>query len=273
MASGLFHYSDANQGYDRPEPENTFIRFWYRYAKWFFYLLRLNLLFFLISLPAYVWAMTLYNSFVVSIGMENIALMPALISYYLEAVPTAVLVIFVLASIVLTGPAWAGLMSVSGRYAQGCFAWPWADFRDAFRENFRQAAIIGVAEAVFIFVTFYYITEENSLFGAYGGIIRILWLIFMCLYLYGRVYLLPMMVSVKLPLGTLIKNSLLLALVKPLRTLFCVGIAIVLAIICSFADFVVVPFFAYSFFAFASSAITYPVMKKYLFDPAEKNQA
>lgn len=264
---GIFAFFDVTKGRDYPEPSSPFIRYWYRYYNRFFHLIRANLMFFMVSLPFYIWAMTLYNSYIVERGLENIALMSALIAFYLESIPAIILVILVILSVIFTGPAWAGLTFVACRYSQGRHAWVWADFRVAFCENLKQAIPVGILEALIIFVTFYYLNETEAIFGKFEGAARIIWFLLLILYICCRMYLFPMMVSVKLPLGQLFKNSVLLVFIKPLRTLLCFALLIGLVILCIFADIVMLPLFAYAFFSFASSAIIYPVLKKIVFEP------
>ena len=63
MKDGIFSFLDFTKpGIDKPEPNKPFVRFWYRYALRFFHLIRLNLVFFAVSLPFYVSAATLYNA-------------------------------------------------------------------------------------------------------------------------------------------------------------------------------------------------------------------
>lgn len=274
MKGSLFSFLDFTKpGKDQPEPQNRVVRFWYRYGMRFFHLLRLNLTVFVVSLPFYVWAMTMYNVYVVGEGLKGIALLPALILYALQWMPAWIKAILTVCSVFTWGPANAGLQYVAGRYAAGEHAWPWQDFFAAAKGNWKQGLLFGILDALVIFVSFYYLAGSETLFGAFIVPARIAWIALLILYGLGRCYLYPIMVQVDLPAGQLLKNAVLLALIKPWRTLLlllCVAAIVALSVV---ADIVVLPLFAYSFLAFAAGSLSAPMIQKYLIDSTDNNRS
>ncbi len=271
MKDGLFSFLDFTKpGRDQPEPKQSFVRFWYRYAMRFFHLIRLNLIFFAVSLPFYVWAMTMYNAYITQEGLKSIALFAALIQYALQWMPAAIRAALVVLSVFLIGPANAGLQFVAGRYAAGEHAWPWLDFFAAAKENWKQGLLFGVVDALVIVVSFYYLAGSETLFSAYVGVARAAWIILLVFYGFGRCYLYPIMVQIDLKVGQLLKNAVLLALVKPWRALVILLTAATIALLCAVADMVMLPLFAYSFLAYTTGALSAPVIRKYLIDPTSE---
>ena len=106
-------------------------------------------------------------------------------------------------------------------------------------------------------------------FGNLGAVLRILWLFLVLIYAMVRVYLYPVMVTVELPFGALLRNCLSLALLKPWRPLLVILIAAVLGIGCMLADLVLVACFLYSFVAFSAAFLTQPMIEKYLLNPQD----
>ncbi len=271
MKKSLFSFLDFTKpGKDKPEPTNPFLLFWYRYQQRFFSLIQVNLLFFLLTFPFYVWVMMLYNSYVVTEGLQGISLMAALAAYALEQVPVPIQIGLVVVSGFCWGPANAGITLVAGKYAAGEHAWPWADFWGAFKANIRQGLLFGLLEAIVIFVSFYYFTETELYIQS--GALRIAWMVLLFFYLLARAYVYPVMTRVKQPAHKLIKNAFILAFIKPWRPLACLLITAVFVLLTAVADMVVLPLFAYAFIAYAGSALTYPVLHKYLLQPSMEAQ-
>ena len=97
-----------------------------------------------------------------------------------------------------------------------------------------------------------------------------LWLALALVYAMARVYVYPIMATVELPLGALLRDSLALALLRPWRPLAVVGITAVLCALCLAADLVLIPCFLYSFAAFSAAFFTQPVIQEHLLAPAAR---
>lgn len=248
---------------------HPFVRFWKRYGRNFLKLLQLNLVYAVLTLPIYVWMMSLINGVLAQATGSVVSLLGSVLLYAVMSWPSWLLALLVGVSIVLLGPATAALS-----YAALNCAWDrpglfWPGFRQAWKENWKQALPIGLADAVVCFSTLYYLVDGVTAFGNLGAVLRILWLFLVLIYAMVRVYLYPVMVTVELPFGALLRNCLSLALLKPWRPLLVILIAAVLGIGCMLADLVLVPCFLYSFVAFSAAFLTQPMIEKYLLNPQD----
>ena len=115
-----------------------------------------------------------------------------------------------------------------------------------------------------MFATLYYYVDGRAVFGGFGVALQIMWTIIGVIYLMIRVYILPVMVTIKLPFAALVKNCLILSILKPIRPLAVILIAALLGICCSVADIILVPAFMYSFVAYTAAFLTKPVIDEYL---------
>lgn len=254
------HFVDDNQ-------YPPFIRFWKRYARHFMKLLSVNLLFSLVTLPIYTWIMSLINVASTQSGSGVISLMGPVLLYFSMKIPTPILVLLLIGSILISGPTAAALT-----YSSATLAWDkpglfWDEFKLAWKNNWKQALPIGIVDVLVCFVSIYYLVDAVALFGTFGLVMTILWLVMALLYAMIRVYLYPIMVTVELPLSALIKNSLILALLAPWRPLLVILVAGIFCLLCIFADLLIVPCFLFSFVAYTAAFVTYPMLDKYLLHP------
>lgn len=244
-----------------------FLRFWRRYGRHFMQLMGVNALYALITLPVFVWLISLINVAAMDMGIGTISVMGTVLLSIVIKWPPVLLTAFLLASIILTGPATAALTYA----ALGC-AWDrpgmfWAGFWSAWKENWKQALPFGIVDALACFVTLYYLVDATAVFGGLGSVLKVIWCVLMLIYGLIRVYLYPIMVTVELPLGALIRNSLILSILKLWRPLAVIAIGAVLCFMCVAADIVIVPCFLYSFVAFSAAFLTQPVIEQYLIHP------
>ncbi len=248
---------------------HPFIRFWRRYGRHFVRLILVNALYALITVPVFVWLMSLINSTAMSLGIGAVSVMGTVLLSIVINWPTALLVALLVVSIFLMGPATAALS-----YATLNCAWDrpgmfWMGFWSAWKENWKQSVIFGVVDVLACFGTLYYLVDGTAVFGELGTIMKVVWCVLMLLYSMVRVYLYPIMVTVELPLGALIRNSLILAMLQPWRPLVVILIAGLLCLTCVVADILIVPCFLYSFVAFSAAFFTQPVIEEYLIKPEQ----
>ena len=241
-----------------------FIRFWKRYGRNFLKLIQLNMVYALVTMPIYVWFTSLINAASTQADGGVMTILGSVLLSLVIDLPAAPLVILVVISILLMGPATAAMSFC----ALDC-AWDrpglfWASFREAWKENWKQALPFGITDTLVCFVTLYYLVDGTAEFGK--GLV-IAWMVLALLYAMVRVYIYPIMVTVELSLGALIQNSLILVLLEPWRPLLVVAIALVLALLSVAVDVVLVPYFLYSFVAFTAAFVTEPIIKKHLLKP------
>ena len=264
---GFFDFTKPGRGYIDDNRYHPFIRFWKRYGRHFTRLIGVNALYALITLPVFVWLMSLINAAAMGMGIGAISVMGTVLLSIVINWPGPVLAALLILSILLLGPATAALS-----YATLNCAWDrpgmfWAGFWSAWKENWKQALPIGLVDVLVCFGTLYYLVDANVVFGQFGTGMKIVWCVFMLIYSMIRVYLYPIMVTVELPFPALIKNSLILSVLKPGRALPVILIAAFLCLLCVVADLVIVPLFLYSFVAFSAAFFTQSVIEKYLIHP------
>ena len=246
-----------------------FIRFWKRYARHFIKLLSVNLLFAIITLPIYTWLMSLINVASTQMGHGVISLMGPVLLYFSMKIPGPILAVLLIGSILLLGPASAALS-----YATLTLAWDkpglfWEEFRLAWKTNWKQSLPVGIVDVLVCFGTIYYLVDAIAVYKAFGLVLIVLWVLLALIYAMIRVYLYPMMVTVNLPLGALIKNSLILAILQPWRPLLVILVAGIFCLLCVFADLVIVPCFLFSFVAYTAAFVAQPPLDKYLIHPEQ----
>lgn len=249
-----------------------FIRFWRRYGRNFLNLLQLNLFYAVLTFPIYVWITSLLNAASVQNGGGVFTLLGAMVLSTVMYWPAPLLAVLLIGSILVLGPATAAMT-----YAALNCAWDrpgmfWPEFWQAFRENWKQALPFGLIDTFAMFATVYYLVDGAEAFGAAGMALKVLWVVLVLIYALMRVYLYPIMVTVELSTGALIRNSLILALLKPGRSLAVVGIAAGLVLLCMVADIFLVPCFLYSFVAFTAAFLTQSMIEKHLTHPESDSE-
>lgn len=119
---------------------------------------------------------------------------------------------WIIPCILLTGPAEAGLAYVCRNWARDEHAFIWADFRDAVKDNWKQALGVSAISSLIPLVVymcwhFYGSMAENSVLFA---VPQMLVLMLGILWFLGEIYIYPLMVTYQMKFGQLLKNSLLL---------------------------------------------------------------
>ncbi len=118
--------------------------------------------------------------------------------------------------ILITGPVQAGMAYVTRNWARDEHAFAWGDFKDAAKENWKQALGVSAITAILPFILFvcyrFYgqMMGKNPLFMVPQMLTLGLGLIW---YL-GLVFMYPLMVSYQLTFRQLIKNGLMLAVAR-----------------------------------------------------------
>lgn len=115
--------------------------------------------------------------------------------------------------ILITGPVQAGMAYVTRNWSRDEHAFVWSDFKDAVKENWKQAlgisAITGVMPLVMLVCyQFYGNMTSRSLFFV---VPQMLTLMMGLLWMLALAFIYPMMVSYRMGFGALLRNGLLLA--------------------------------------------------------------
>ncbi len=133
----------------------------------------------------------------------------------------------------ITGPATAGVCYVTRNWSRDEHAFIWSDFKDAAKENWKQSLVVSVITGaipavVFLCWRFYGAMAETNVIMM---IPQILVLMIGIIWAISVTYMHPMIVSYKLKIKDLMRNSLLIAVARlpmsvGIRLLHCVPVAI-----------------------------------------------
>jgi uncharacterized membrane protein YesL len=112
------------------------------------------------------------------------------------------------------GPLTSAFTYILRNYAKQSHVFIFSDFKDKFKENYKQSLLLGMADILFpaVFVTaFNYYIKLGSVFAVIGGGIVLFGAV---IFLMMNFYAYPMIVTFDLKLRHILKNSLLFAIVK-----------------------------------------------------------
>lgn len=253
----------------KPEhiPETPVLRFFYFWKENFFNLVIINFLYFMITLPLYGWASSLLVLQQVMLGMNTPLMLPSVIISFSEGIPFVIKLMLVAVSIVCYGPATAGLSYVTMKQVRDLHTEIFRDFFSAFRYNFKQSTVIGIADVIVFFASYYYIFEPNGIIQGFSGVvIKVLWYVLVVFYLAVRTQIYAVMVTVELNMRELWKCSLLIALNKFWRPLLIIiGITVIL-MISVLADFILYPAFIYSVISLLCSFVAWYSINRLFFE-------
>lgn len=174
--------------------------------------------------------------------------------------------------IVTIGPATAAMMKIARNYSQERNAFLYSDFFDAFKSNFKQGLIMGLISTVVfgilgISLNYYYsLMKESPVFVIFNFIMMFAFVVFALMQFY--IYL--MMVSAKLSVKNIFKNSLIFALsqLKP-NIIMAITSIVTLGLIYLFfpLSILIVPFLPLAFLALVISFNAFPIIRKYVIQP------
>lgn len=221
--------------------------FWETLRTRFSGLMRLNLIYMVAWLPAIAvivyYLMMMYSATVNLIDLQTqmeagtlaAADFAAQQSLYSDAVKTIALrgLLFLVPALAITGPFTAGISLVTRNWARDEHAFLWSDYKDAFKENWKQGLITSVITGFVPMVTYvcwvFYgeMAKTNTLFI----IPQVLTLLLALLWMMSLMYTYPMMVTYTLRYRDLLRNSFLLTVGRlpatvGLKLLSCVPMAI-----------------------------------------------
>lgn len=120
--------------------------------------------------------------------------------------------------LVVLGPAQAGISYVLRNFSREEHAFIWGDFRDHAKKNWKQSTLTCLISLfAFVILSINFSFYANNPFGGntfIGGIFTGLVIILFGIFTMMQMYIYPMMVTFKLTLKQLYKNSLLLTIAK-----------------------------------------------------------
>lgn len=223
-----YFYGKSGKGDYTPEdlPSTRMQLFWETLRTRLSGLFRLNLIYMVAWLPAMAviayHVLALYSALSglgdlqaqVNAGTLTAAAYASQQALYVDAIKTLALraLLFLIPCIAVTGPFTAGLCYVTRNWARDEHAFLWSDFKDAVRDNWKQAlatsAITGLVPMVVYVCWMFYgqLSAQNSLFM----IPQVLTLTLGAVWMMAGMYTYPLIVTYRLRYRDVLRNALLL---------------------------------------------------------------
>lgn len=252
-------------------------------------LCRMNLMYFVAWLPAMIaislWVVSfgvaLNNSFPVDEAgniIEEVAANGVQSFWQTMNDMNFMTLLILIPCIAITGPFTAGLSYVTRNWARDEHAFPWADYKDAIKANWKQGLLVStitgcVPFLVYICWRFY---GDMAVENAVWVIPQMLILMLGILWSLAVTYMYPMMVTYQMNFRTIIRNSFILAVGRlpgsvGIRLLHCVPTVLFTVIfLLTLQPWVLLLLFAYylifgfAFSRFITASFTNAVFDKYI---------
>ena len=250
-------------------------------------LCRMNLMYFVAWLPAMIaislWVVSfgvaLNNSFPVDEAgniIEEVAANGVQSFWQTMNDMNFMTLLILIPCIAITGPFTAGLSYVTRNWARDEHAFPWADYKDAIKANWKQGLLVStitgcVPFLVYICWRFY---GDMAVGNAVWVIPQMLILMLGILWALAVTYMYPMMVTYQMNFRTIIRNSFILAVGRlpgSVRLLHCVPTVLFTVIfLLTIQPWVLLLLFAYylvfgfAFSRFITASFTNAVFDKYI---------
>ncbi len=256
-------------------------------------LVRLNLLYMLVWIP--VMAVVAYFVMLLYSAVSGLADLQSQVdagtlaaadflsqqTLYVDGVKSVLLqaMLFMVPALAITGPFTAGISFITRNWARDEHAFIWSDFRDAVKENWKQAlatsTITGfVPLVIYVCWVFYGQLAQTSGFYIFP---QVLTLLIGLLWLMSLMYTYPLMVTYRLRYRALLRNSFLLTFGRlpatvGLKLLSCVPLLIAAAVSyftpylqwAVLAAFLYYILLGYSLSRFVTASYTNAVFDKYI---------
>ena len=224
-----YYYGKSGKGDYTPDdlPKNRWQLFWEMLRVRFSGLMRLNLMYAVVWLPAMILMLMTFFSILNVANAED----PSSVAGLDSLIYTGLLIL--VPCIAITGPCTAGVAYVTRNWARDEHAFIWADFKDAVKANWKQALptsiITGLMPLVcYVGWTFYRAyAQQNAIMMIPQFLLLMIGILFsLCIS-----YAYPLMVTYQLRYRDLVRNSVLLGIGRlpisaAMRALHCVPVLI-----------------------------------------------
>jgi len=214
-------------------PEGRFKIFFIVLQVRFWKLIQLNLLYSIFWIPAFF---VVYVNLMYLAELQN---MPDLANT-IQGLGTTI-VLTLIPCFLIAGPATAGATYVIRNWARDEHAWVFSDFKDAWKQNWKESLIImlinGLALLIFyVNISFYRVLAQQNV--AY---LALYYLIFIMgfVYLMMNMFIFPMLVTYKLKVRQIFKNALIFTMAELPRT---IGIFLIAGAIFGVVFYYSIPF-------------------------------
>lgn len=276
---GLFNgYMKPGPGISKDAPQKTaFFLFFDIYFRKFWDLMKVNLLYFIsiviFFIPAGMILIPLFTNFNDTIGSLLLSYKSGGVTFSL---PNPWLILYAL-PIGLAGPATAGFTYIMRNFAREEHAFLWSDYKDTVKSNWKQALAAGLIQIVvstlLVFAMAYYYQNSHK---SYVFLLPLIFTtIVSLLFLFMQYYVYVLIVTFRLSLSQIYRNSLIFAFLGLGRN-FLITFFSLIALFITFyflpLAFVFVPLITLSTIGLIVNFCTWPVIKKYMVDPNPDNQ-
>ena len=252
---GLFDFTKEGPGVPKDAPpKSRFIIFFEVLARKFWNIVKINLLFVLFNLPAFLFFVlfTMYYNQLL-FPQEVIDNMGGDLLNYLAGFTFPLMLILLCFPLITVGPAQAGMTYVLRNYSREEHAFIWGDFIEKAKNNFKQSMIVSIINTIvtiLVMLDFYIyanVKTDNILFTIANSLIIVAFIVFMMM----SMYIYPMMVTFQLTIRQIYKNALLFAILKFIPNLLIIIVCFAIIIV----PFYFVPFVGYILLIFLHSAL------------------
>lgn len=204
----------------------------------FWKLIQLNLLYSIFWIPAFI---------VIYINLMAMAQSPEVFQAA-ENLRGFVLTMLIqlLPCMIIAGPATAGTSYVIRNWARDEHAWVWSDFKDAWKQNWKESILImlinGLALIIFyVNLIFYTVYAQRSLIYL---VLRYLILVMGIIYAMMNMFIFPMLVTYELKIRQILKNALIFTIAELPRAFVVFLLAFLLfGVVFHFSLSFIIPFF------------------------------
>ncbi|MGN1093332.1 MAG: DUF624 domain-containing protein, partial [Monoglobaceae bacterium] len=210
---GIFfrNYDKPGPGVDPDAPrKRSFFRFFDIFFRKLSHFSRANLLYSAALIPTYIIAFFVVSFIILNTVGEILGMQDG--AGFTVIILTVIFTNFYI-SVMGAGPATAGMTYIMRNFAREEHAWIGSDFKDNVKSNFKQSIIVFVIDIVVTVVMFYAIYIYGQMSGAISYLKYFLYVISF-IYMMMHMYIYPIMVTFKLSVKDIYRNSFIFALGK-----------------------------------------------------------
>ena len=210
---GIFfrNYDKPGPGVDPDAPrKRSFFRFFDIFFRKLSHFSRANLLYSAALIPTYIITFFVVSFIMLNTVGEILGMQDG--TDFIVIVLSVIFTNFYI-SVMGAGPATAGMTYIMRNFAREDHAWIGSDFKDNVKSNFKQSIIVFVIDIVATVVMFYAIYIYGQMSGAISYLKYFLYVISF-IYMMMHMYIYPIMVTFKLSIKDIYRNSFIFALGK-----------------------------------------------------------
>lgn len=273
-----YYYGKSGKGDYKKEdlPTNRWQLFWEMLRVRFSGLVRLNLMYVVAWLPTMIVVMMGALSILTGLVDESGEIV-ANASELLRSLINSTLLLLI-PCITITGVVTPGVAYVTRNWSRDEHAFIWSDFKDAIKENWKQSLLVSLLTGLMPLVVYmcWDFYGQLALDNALMTVPQVLVLMIGIIWSIAVTYMHPLIVSYKLKLSGVMRNSLLLAIARlpfsvGIRLLHCVPVVIALGLAlvvnpmyCVMGLFLYYLMIGFSLSRFITASYTNSVFDKYI---------